>query len=97
MSAAPIHNVGSPHEPAGRRTRPPNCQARINLRLAAKPVSKECFQPGESAGLALVMLTEGAALQRLQDPVAPVSPVPQTDWEHLGSVSASGPCRLQSI
>lgn len=33
----------------------------------------------------------GAALQRLQDPMAPVSPVPQTDWEHLGSVSASGP------
>lgn len=38
-----------------------------------------------------------AALQRLQDPMAPVSPVPQTDWEHLGSVSASGPCRLRSI
>lgn len=39
----------------------------------------------------------GAALQRLQDPMAPVSPVPQTDWEHLGSVSASGPRRLRSI
>lgn len=53
--------------------------------------------PGESAGPALVMLTEGAALQRLQDPLAPVSPVLQTDWEHLGSVSASGPCRLRSV
>lgn len=69
--------------------------SRINLwlQLSCQRAGTRVSQAGESAGLALFCWRRGA-LQRLQDPLAPVSPVPQTDWEHLGSVSTSGPRRL---
>lgn len=71
----------------------------INLWLCSVAVSlvQENVSAWRKCRSSLGRVDEGAALQRLQDPMAPVSPVPQTDWEHLGSVSASGPYRLRSI
>lgn len=73
--------------------------AHINLWLCSMPVGtvSRVSQPGESAGLALVMLTEGRHFRGSRTPWHQSPQSPQTDWEHLGSVSASGPRRLRSI
>lgn len=83
-----MHYVGSPG-----RARPPAWPPRINLRLAASRRAcqpgkqRQRFQPGESAGLALVMLTEGGGTSEAPGPHGTSLPSPP---DRLG---ASGLCQ----